>query len=244
MSARRSSPARSPPGASSRFFSSPTGAALIASAKTRRVTFPRAIELLFAAHAPWSLWLVAATIFQTINPDPYIVIGSGVVPMAITAVMLAAFGREVLGLSGREARIRVFAHQAVDDPADRGLHRARHAAVGADHRSAWRMTVARAARTAADWRCGNRGHGARSRARPQPGAGGRSVRARRRLPRARLRRRRRRAAVGARTRGPASRAGRHRRLQPQPAAGGAAREVRTRALRPGAERADHSRGRS
>ena len=33
--------------------------------------------------------------------------------MAVTAVMLAAFGREVLGLSGREARIRVFAHQAV-----------------------------------------------------------------------------------------------------------------------------------
>ena len=88
-----------------------TGAVLIASAKTRRVTFPRAIELLFAAHAPWSLWLVATTLFQTINPDPYIVIGSGVVPMALTAFMLAAFGREVLGLSGREARIRVFAHQ-------------------------------------------------------------------------------------------------------------------------------------
>ena len=34
-------------------------------------------------------------------------------PLAITAFMLGAFGREVLGLSGREARIRVFAHQAV-----------------------------------------------------------------------------------------------------------------------------------
>ena len=90
-----------------------TGAALIASAKARRVTFPRAIELLFAAHAPWSLWLVAESIFQTISPDPEIVIGSGVVPLAITAVMLAAFGREVLGLSGREARVRVFAHQGV-----------------------------------------------------------------------------------------------------------------------------------
>ena len=90
-----------------------TGALLIASAKARRVTFPRAIELLFAAHAPWSLWLVAATVFQTINPDPYIVIGSGIVPLAITAFMLGAFGREVLGLSGREVRMRVFAHQAV-----------------------------------------------------------------------------------------------------------------------------------
>jgi hypothetical protein len=91
-----------------------TGAALIASAKkTRRVTFPRAIELLFAAHAPWSLWLVAVTIYQTIGANPYIVIGSGVVPLAITAFMLGAFGREVLGLSGREAMVRVFAHQAV-----------------------------------------------------------------------------------------------------------------------------------
>jgi hypothetical protein len=88
-----------------------TGAALIASARARRVTFPRAIELLFAAHAPWSLWLVAGSIFQSIRPDPYIGIGSGVVPLAISAVMLAAFGREVLGLSGREARVRVFAHQ-------------------------------------------------------------------------------------------------------------------------------------
>ena len=89
-----------------------TGAALIASAKTRRVSFARAVELLFAAHAPWSLWLVAATIYQTIDANPYIVIGSGVVPLAITAYMLGAFGREVLGLSGRETRIRVFAHQA------------------------------------------------------------------------------------------------------------------------------------
>ena len=89
-----------------------TGALLIASVTTRRVSFPRAIELLFAAHAPWSLWFVAATIYQTINANPYIVVGSGVVPFAISAFMLGAFGREVLGLNGREARIRVFAHQA------------------------------------------------------------------------------------------------------------------------------------
>ena len=88
-----------------------TGAGLIASAGARRVTFPRAMELLFAAHLPWSLWLAAAAVFQTIRPDP-IVIGSGVVPMGATAVMLMAFGREVLGLSRREARVRVWAHQA------------------------------------------------------------------------------------------------------------------------------------
>jgi len=89
-----------------------TGAGLIASARARRVMFPRAVELLFAAHLPWSLWLVAATVFQTVNPDPGIVIGSGVVPLAATVVLLLAFGREVLGLNSREARVRVFAHQA------------------------------------------------------------------------------------------------------------------------------------
>jgi hypothetical protein len=89
-----------------------TGSGLIASAAGRRVTFPRALELLFAAHLPWSLWLVVTTVLQTVNPDPYIVIGSGVVPMAATVVLLLAFGREVLSLNGREARVRVFAHHA------------------------------------------------------------------------------------------------------------------------------------
>ena len=89
-----------------------TGSVLIASAGARRVTFPRAVELLFAAHRPWSLWLAAVTIFQTINPDPTIVIGSGAVPMAVTVVLLLAFGNEVLGLNSREVRVRVFAHQA------------------------------------------------------------------------------------------------------------------------------------
>ena len=90
-----------------------TGMALIASAKTRLVTFPRAVELLFAAHGPWSLWLVAVTLLQTIYPDPYVVVGSGVAPLAASAFMLAAFAREVLGLSVRQARLRVMAHQAV-----------------------------------------------------------------------------------------------------------------------------------
>jgi hypothetical protein len=89
-----------------------TGAGLIASAGARRVTFPRAVELLFAAHLPWSLWLVAATVFQTVRPDPYIVIGSGAVPLAVTVVLLAAFGREVLGLTSREMRVRLFVHHA------------------------------------------------------------------------------------------------------------------------------------
>ena len=90
-----------------------TGMALIASARARRVTFPRAVELLFAAHGPWSLWLVGATVLQTVYPDPYVVIGSGAAPLAASAFMLDAFAREVLGLSVRQARLRVLTHQAV-----------------------------------------------------------------------------------------------------------------------------------
>lgn len=90
-----------------------TGAALIASAPERRVSFPRSIELLFAGHAPWSLWLVAASVFQTINPNPYIVVASGAVPMVVTAILLMAFAREVLGFSPSAARQRVLVHQAV-----------------------------------------------------------------------------------------------------------------------------------
>jgi hypothetical protein len=89
-----------------------TGGGLVASAGRRRVSFPRAVELLFAAHLPWSLWLVATTVFQTFRPDPYIVIGSGAVPIAVTVVLLLAFGREVLCLTGREAKVRVAVHQA------------------------------------------------------------------------------------------------------------------------------------
>ena len=45
------------------------GSLLIASAPRRRVTFPRAVELLFAAHGPWSLWLVATGVLQSVFPD-------------------------------------------------------------------------------------------------------------------------------------------------------------------------------
>ena len=90
-----------------------TGAALIASAPQRRISFARSIELLFAAHAPWSLWLIAASVGQTIYPSPYLVVGSGAVPMVVTAILLTAFGREVLGLSPLASRLRMLAHQAV-----------------------------------------------------------------------------------------------------------------------------------
>jgi hypothetical protein len=90
-----------------------TGALVIASARRRRVDFPRAIELLFAAHGPWSLWLILFAAAQSIPVNTYVMLASGIVPIVWTAVMIGAYGREVLGLTTRSARLRALAHQAM-----------------------------------------------------------------------------------------------------------------------------------
>jgi predicted permease len=88
-----------------------TGAMLIRSARARTVRTARAIELLFAAHGPWSLWLVGTALWQLSGPSLKAVIASAVVPHAATAYLLLVYGREVLGLTRSQARRRVFAHQ-------------------------------------------------------------------------------------------------------------------------------------
>lgn len=88
-----------------------TASALIGASPGRRVTFGRAFELLFAAHGPWSAWLIAVAAMQLLLPSQYLVILTAALPAAWTALMLAAFGREVLGLSPWAARFRVVAHQ-------------------------------------------------------------------------------------------------------------------------------------
>ena len=89
-----------------------TAAALVASVRERPVSLTRGIELLFAGHGPWSLWLVAIAALQLISPAQSIALASAVVPAVFTARILSAFGREVLALSPQAARARMFAHQA------------------------------------------------------------------------------------------------------------------------------------
>jgi hypothetical protein len=89
-----------------------TGSILIGSAGQRPVSFARAIELLFAAHGPWSLWLVAIATLQMLTPNQNIVFASTVAPAAWTAWILFAYSREVLALPSRRAWVRVIAHQA------------------------------------------------------------------------------------------------------------------------------------
>ena len=88
-----------------------TASMLIGSAPRRRVTFPRALELLFAAHGPWSLWLVATGLLQSVFPDQNLALASSLVPGTWTAWMLSEYGREVLGLTPAQSRLRVLAHQ-------------------------------------------------------------------------------------------------------------------------------------
>jgi hypothetical protein len=90
-----------------------TGSTLIASARPRPVSFPRAVELLFAAHGPWSLWLVTIAGFQMITPNQNPVLVSVLAPAAWTAWIMLAFTREVLAMPPGKARMRVLAHQAV-----------------------------------------------------------------------------------------------------------------------------------
>lgn len=89
-----------------------TGSMLIATGRERRVSFARGVELLFAAHGPWSLWLVAIGTLQTVTPNQNVVFVTALAPAAWTAWLLLAFSGEVLGWPAGRARVRVLAHQA------------------------------------------------------------------------------------------------------------------------------------
>ena len=87
---------------------------LIAAPARRTVGLPRAIDLFFASHAPWSLWMLAAAAWA---PSPVgrpllPVLIAAFVPIALTPRMISAFFREVLEMDPRDARVRTAAHQA------------------------------------------------------------------------------------------------------------------------------------
>ena len=90
-----------------------TGLALIASAPSRRVDLPRAIELLFDAHGPWSIWLALVGFLYTIAASLSTMVLSTVGPFVWTAVIVWAYTREVLGVPRGAALARTLAHQAL-----------------------------------------------------------------------------------------------------------------------------------
>lgn len=91
------------------------GLGVMAGAARRTVGIARALDLYFAAHAPWSLWLLAAAAW---SPSPIgrpiePLLAAAAVPLFLTPRMMNAFFREVLDMDPRHARARTVAQQAM-----------------------------------------------------------------------------------------------------------------------------------
>jgi hypothetical protein len=88
------------------------GIGVIASAPARKLSMLPALDLWFAGHLPYSLWMVV--VFATMAILPFgslgVLIGSAIVPAIWTAIIVAAFCRTVLGTTVSGARWRVAAH--------------------------------------------------------------------------------------------------------------------------------------
>jgi hypothetical protein len=91
------------------------GAIVIASCRSPHVRMARALDLLFAGHLPWSLWLLAVAAWATFVPFVSLaVLGlTMLVPAAWTTYIVFAFCRTVLGATTRGARLRTAIHQTI-----------------------------------------------------------------------------------------------------------------------------------
>ena len=73
----------------------------------------RALDLFFASHAPWSLWLLAASAW---GPSPPVrsaapVWLAALVPLVLTPRIIAAYFRQVHELDRRRSAVRTILHQ-------------------------------------------------------------------------------------------------------------------------------------
>ena len=87
---------------------------LIGGPSRRTVGRSRALDLFFASHAPWSLWLLAvvalpAPLGRPVTP----LLLLAVVPLVMTIRAIAAFFREVLQYGSRRAALHTALHQAI-----------------------------------------------------------------------------------------------------------------------------------
>ena len=94
-----------------------TAAAIMRSPSSSTLSFARRLDLWFMGHAPWSLWIVAATFAIGIAPTAgrveSCVIVSSLIPIAWTTIIAIAFCRIVLGDSRDTAIARTALHQTV-----------------------------------------------------------------------------------------------------------------------------------
>lgn len=86
---------------------------LVASVPTRPVSVVEALSLFFRAHAPWSLWMLALAGIGFVTDGMFslwaMLLGLPV-PIGWTALLVAAFSREVLGTTVVGARVRSAVH--------------------------------------------------------------------------------------------------------------------------------------
>ena len=88
---------------------------MIAGPARRTVGLPRALDLFFAAHAPWSLWMLAAVAWAPLPGERSVtpLLVAVLFVIGLTARMIVAFFREVLHLESRAALARMVTHQAI-----------------------------------------------------------------------------------------------------------------------------------
>lgn len=92
------------------------GLVVIGRAHGRPLGVPRCLELLFAGHLPWSLWMLVFIGFDTFTPVPIpmvIQVLSLLVPAVWTTIILSAFCRTVFGCTPARAHLLIVAHQAM-----------------------------------------------------------------------------------------------------------------------------------
>ena len=91
------------------------GAAIIAVTASRRVTVLQAIDLLFAGHLPWSLWVCGVAAWAASDGGHVIEIVAGGAAVAIVwnAIVVSAFIRVVLAARGGGIWARTLAHQGL-----------------------------------------------------------------------------------------------------------------------------------
>jgi hypothetical protein len=89
------------------------GALVIASAPARHIGMPGALNLWFAAHLPYTLWVLAISPLMATSrhASAELLITSAIAPAAWTFVLVSAFCRVVLETTSAGARWRAAMHQ-------------------------------------------------------------------------------------------------------------------------------------
>jgi hypothetical protein len=92
------------------------GAVMSGMAPARSITMARAIELLFMAQLPWSLWVIGMTGVRSFTPLSMplpVEVASLLIPGVWTPVIVSAFCQTALGCSKSQARRLTTLHQTI-----------------------------------------------------------------------------------------------------------------------------------